>query len=597
MKDFFKFTLASCLGLLLAAAVMFIILILSIGLVVNTASNGMNSAEATIQDNSVLVLDLNRTIPELTNNAAPTSAFDFENSELPSVHDIKYMIEEAKEDHDIKAIFIKTDGAALGLSNAEIIRKALLDFKTSDKPIYSQSNVITQKSYYIASVADRIFISPTGIMDFRGFSAQLMFFKKGLDKIGIEPQIYYAGKFKSATEPFRRSEMSPENREQTRVLLDEAWNYMVTEIASARNMTVAQVKAAANDLNTLMPETCLSQGLVTDLGYKNDAFKAMKAELGMDPEDKLYLVNIPQYSQVVGRYKMGDGENNIAIVYAEGEINDGEATPGVITADQYVKTLRQIQLKDNIKAVVLRVNSPGGSVISSDNIWKAVEELQETGKPVVVSMGDYAASGGYYIACGSDKIFAQPMTITGSIGVFSMGFNLGEALEDNLGITFDTVNTGKYSSALTGIYQPSTEENAFRQKMVDQIYSQFLARVSEGREMSVEAVNEIAQGRVWTGQHAKTLGLVDEIGTLEDAVVAAAELAELEDYRAVAYPSVKNQWEQIMEQIQGGNLPFTTSIKDELKNEIKNEAPFLKELMELKTKQEVQARMMHQFNF
>ncbi len=546
MKDFFKFTFASCLGVLLASVVFAIFFSLIVGAAISSTTSGAE-ANKEIKTNSILTLKLNKVMPELTNNTS-NKQFDLDHPDVLGLHDMLDMIEYAKEDDNIKGIFIDGDEISTGFSSSRLIRDAIIDFKSSGKPVVSQANNYGQLPYYVSSTADHVYLSPTGFMDFRGFGAVSPFFKGSLDKLGVKMNVFYAGDFKSASEPFRRKEMSEANRVQTRAFLDESYDLYLRDIAEHKDVTVADLRAAANTLKTWNPKFAEKQKLIDKLGYRSDALDKLKELIGLEDDDKMSLVDPADYYNSYSKTRTGNSKQRVAVVYAEGEIRDGQDEPGLITGDKYVGVLRKLRKDDKVKAVVLRVNSPGGSVISSDDIWHEIERIQEAGKPVVVSMGDLAASGGYYISCGSDKIFSQPNTITGSIGVFMMMPNTRGLLENKLGMTFDTVATGRYSTRLNGIYEPNAEESEALQAAVDNYYQIFLERVAEGRNMTIDEVHKIAQGRIWTGQHAQEIGLVDELGGLEDAIAEAASLAELDDYRVYDYPKIKNPWEQLLEE-------------------------------------------------
>jgi protease-4 len=562
MKDFLKFTFASCLGVLLATVVFGIFFSLIIGAVISSSSSGAET-KTNIKSNSILALQLNKVMPELTNNTEDKT-FDFEHPDVLGLHDILDMIEHAKDDENIKGIYIDGDQIVTGLSSSTLIRDALTNFKASGKPVVAHANNYGQMPYYLASTADEVFLSPTGNLDFRGFGAINPFIKGSLDKLGINMQVFYAGDYKSATEIFRRTDMSDANREQTRAFLNDFYGQFLVDIAENRELTVSSLKAAANDLSTSQPEIAKNLGLIDELGYRIDALDYLKQQIGLESEDKMYLVDPEDYYLSYTEERKGSSKQRIAVVYAEGEIRDGEDQPGLITGDKYVSLLRKLRKDEKVKAVVLRVNSPGGSVISSDDIWHEVERIQEAGKPVIVSMGDLAASGGYYISCGSDKIFSQPNTITGSIGVFMIMANTRELMEDKLGMSFDTVSTGKHSTRMNSIYAPNEEESAALQASVDRYYQTFLQRVAEGRKMSIEEVHEVAQGRIWTGTKAKELGLVDEIGDVNDAIAEAAKMAELDDYRIYEYPTVKNQWQQLLEQFSNTDKSAKALLDDKI---------------------------------
>ncbi len=563
MKDFLKFTFASCLGVLLATLVFGIFFSLIVGALISSSASGAESNK-NIRSNSVLALNLNKVMPELTNNTS-NKEFDLDHPDILGLHDVLDMIEHAKDDENIKGIYIDGDEIITGISSGRLLRNAILDFKDSGKPIVSHANNYGQVPYYMASTADQVYLSPTGFMDFRGFGAVNPFFKGTLDKLGIAMHVFYAGDYKSASEPFRRTDMSDANREQTREFLNSVYSLFLEDIAEHRDVNVATLTEAANNLSTWNPQAVKNKGLVDELGYRSDALDKLKEMIEIEEDDKMYLVDPADYYLSYTESRTGNSSERIAVVFAEGEIRDGQDQEGLITGDKYVGILRKLRKDDKVKAVVLRVNSPGGSVISSDDIWHEVERIQDAGKPVVVSMGDLAASGGYYISCGSDKIYSQPGTITGSIGVFMMIANTRNFMEDKLGISFDTVGTAKYSTRINSIYAPNSEEGSALQGAVDNYYQVFLNRVAEGRNMSVEDVHKIAQGRIWTGQKALELGLVDEIGGLPDAIAEAASMAEIEDYRIYEYPQLKNQWEQLLESFTQPDKAVKSGIDEKLK--------------------------------
>ena len=520
-----------------------------IGIFVSSSSQSAKKTE--IKDNSILMLSMSQPTPELTNNTSQRG-FDLENPDVAGLHDLIDMIERAADDENVKGIYINSNDHRVSLSSTRLLRQALMEFKeNSGKPVMAHANSFNQLSYLLASACDSIFLSPTGAMDFRGFGSIQPFVTGTLGKLGIKMEVFYAGEYKSATEMFRRTSMSEENKEQVRAFVDEAYANYLNDISEARGISVRQLRALANDLNTLQAVNSHRAGMVDVLGYRMDAMDAMKYRIGLGEDDKMYLLDMNDYFTSRSKTKTGDRDNRIAVVYAEGEITNGEDQPGVVTADKYVHTLRKLRKDDKVKAVVLRVNSPGGSVIASDDIWAEIERIQEAGKPVITSMGDVAASGGYYIACGTDKIVSQPNTITGSIGVFTMMTNTRELMEDKIGMNFDTVSTGKYSTRLNSLFDLNDEERNTIQKIVDDYYELFLNRVGEGRGMSRDEVHEVARGRIWTGSQAKANGLVDELGDLDDAIDMAASMAEIEDYRIYNYPRVMNQWEQLIADLTG----------------------------------------------
>lgn len=518
---------------------------LIIGAFIGSASSGMQ-AETQIKEGSVLKLTLPNGLPEQTNNTnAPQ--FDFNHPDVIGLQDLVSLIESAAHDDRIKGMYIDGNMVNTNLSSARLIASAIDSFKTSGKPVVAHANHYSQLAYYLCSAADHIMLSSTGVLQFTGFGAIRTFVKETLDKIGIEMQIFYAGNFKSATEPFRRTDMSEESRQQTREYIDATYHLFLSDIASRRSTTVAHLKEVSNNLEHIIPQITLKEGLVDELGYSNDAYSYLKDQVGMSVDEKLNVVSIQDYFTANKPASTGDRDTRIAVVFAEGEIRDGRNENGFISGDRYTNILKKLKQDDKVKAIVLRVNSPGGSVISSDQIWQEIEDIQAKGKPVIVSMGDVAASGGYYISCGSDKIFCEPSTLTGSIGVFMMYPVTRSLMEDKLLIHYDTVSTSKYSTRLNSLYKPDAEESKTMQYIVDNYYDTFLSRVSEGRQMSKEAVHEIAQGRIWTGPKAIELGLADEIGTLDDAIDEAARMADVTNYRIYQYPEIKNQWEQLLQ--------------------------------------------------
>ena len=372
------------------------------------------------------------------------------------------------------------------------------------------------------------------------------FFKNMLDKIGVNMQVTYAGNYKSATEPFRLTEMSPENREQVREFVESLYDSYLSGIGESRKLTVTELKDIANGWKIRNPEDAVKMGLVDVAGYKDQLMAEMRKKMGLEDDDKIPFLDLADY-YMSEEMDPGYSADQIAVVYAEGSIQGGEGQPGLITDEQYVKWLEKIRKDDDIKAVVLRVNSPGGSALASENIWRELKLIKEAGKPIVVSMGDFAASGGYYISCMADSIYAEPTTLTGSIGVFSMMPNAEELFEEKLGITFDTVKTGQYSTSLTPFYAWTDPEHQIMQADVNEIYETFLQRVAEGRGMTRDQVHEIAQGRVWTGEKALQLGLVDGLGGMEQALTTAASLAGIDDYWTKEYPVVKDPIKQFME--------------------------------------------------
>ncbi|MBK6619872.1 MAG: signal peptide peptidase SppA [Saprospirales bacterium] len=540
MGQFFKFMFASCLGVILAGVVLSLV---SIGIMVQIA--GQANKPKGVKPNTVLHLSLEQPVPEQTNNLE-MNPFDFKNQYILGLSDMVQAIKYAKTDDRVQGIYLDMKQISLGSATAGALRQALLDFKTSGKFIYAYSDYYQQGTYYIASAADQIYLNPIGDLDFRGFAMIQPFFKNMLDKIGVNMQVTYAGNYKSATEPFRLTEMSPENREQVREFVESLYDSYLSGIGESRKLTVTELKDIANGWKIRNPEDAVKLGLVDVAGYKDQLMAEMRKKMGLEDDDKIPFLDLADY-YMSEEMDQGYSADQIAVVYAEGSIQGGEGQPGLITDEQYVKWLEKIRKDDDIKAVVLRVNSPGGSALASENIWRELKLIKEAGKPIVVSMGDFAASGGYYISCMADSIYAEPTTLTGSIGVFSMMPNVEELFEEKLGITFDTVKTGQYSTSLTPFYAWTDPEHQIMQADVNEIYETFLQRVAEGRGMTRDQVHEIAQGRVWTGEKALQLGLVDGLGGMEQALTTAASLAGIDDYWTKEYPVVKDPIKQFME--------------------------------------------------
>ncbi len=587
MQQFFKFLFASCLGTLLAIFAMTFIF----GGI--ASSLGKRAEKVNVKANSVLKLTLSDPIPEKTNNMAPTGTFDFSsfNDSPLGLTDMLKTIEAAKDDDNIKGIYMELAQPSGGMATMSVLRDALEDFKTSGKFIVAFGNYYTQGGYYMASVADKVYLNPVGALGMQGFAAQVPFFKNMLDEWGIKAQVYYAGKFKSATEPFRRTNMSEENRLQVSQYLNEGYDIFLADMAESRGKSISELKQIINDYSIKKAEDAVTYGLVDELKYKDQVLDELRDRLGLDEDDKIEGISIKKYHKVAKKKTDFSIKDKIAVVYAEGSIVDGEGETGNIGGDRYAKIIRKIREDDKVKAIVLRVNSGGGSALASEVILRELQQAKEDGKNVVISMGDVAASGGYYIACEGDKIFAEPNTITGSIGVFGMLPGLNKFMKDEIGITFDTVKTGQYATLGSPFFDVSSAEGRIIQQTVDDIYVTFKERVAKGRDMTVDDVDEIAQGRVWTGQKAATIGLVDELGGLNDAIASAAELADLESYRVKEYPQTKEPIQQLVDDLMGKDnaKAYTQArIKSELGDEFYQYYKYAKEIKNMKG---VQARM------
>jgi len=537
MKQFFKFVFATIVGLVLTSILFFFIIV---GIIAAATSSDKNDK---VEPNSILHIAIKYTIPERTPNnpLAGLGILGLSDEKPVGLKDILACIKKAKTDDNIKGIFIDESEMSAGEATVEEIRNALIDFKTSGKFIIAYSEIYTQSFYYLASVADKVYINPKGIIEFGGFNSQITFYKGALDKLGIEAQVIKVGTYKSAVEPYVLTKMSDANRAQVTSYLNSLYDHFLAGISASRKVNKDTLYNYANQLRIQEPEDALKYKLVDGLKYKDEILNELKQRTGISSTANIKSVELADYTGTETKSDLdedGPSGSRIAVVYASGEINSGEGNDNTIGSETVSKAIRKARLDKKVKAVVLRVNSPGGSSLASDVIWREVA-LTKKVKPVVVSMGDLAASGGYYIACAADSIIAQPNTITGSIGIFAILPNLHKLFNDKLGITFDGVKTGKYAD-LGDISRPLTpEEKAILQKQVNHGYDDFTKAVASGRHKKQEYINSIGQGRVWTGAQAVKIGLVDKLGNMDDAIKTAAKMAGLKDYKLVNYPEQK----------------------------------------------------------
>jgi len=538
MRSFLKIFLASFLALLVFVGVTVFFLL---GFLGGLASKPV----AEIGSNAVLVLDLSQTYSEKI-TTDPLAGFSESRYDVPGLYDVVRMIHYAKTDTAIRGIYIKASANANGLGATEEIRNALREFKRSGKFIYAYGDVIPMRAYYPASVADQIYCNPKGGVEWKGLTSVMGFIKGGLDKLEIEPEIFYAGKFKSATEPLRAEKMSDANRLQLTVILDEIFNHMLAQTAVSRVQDSAVLRRCVDEQLIQTAGDALHFRLVDGLKYNDQLLDEIKEKVKASAITSINFVALGKYYESVrNKFLPSDGNDRIALIYAEGDIVDGKNSQKVIGQDAYRYMIRKARLDKDVKAIVLRINSGGGSGLVSENLWRELT-LARADKPVVVSFGDIAASGGYYVSCNADSIFADPMTITGSIGVFTMLFNTQSFFKNKLGVTFDAVHTAKQSDAIS-LYQPLTEmQRKFMQSGVDSFYQDFLSRVAEGRHKSRAYIDSIGQGRIWSGEQAQQLGLVDRIGGIQDAVDCAARLAKTKSYRLREYPEPESFFELLL---------------------------------------------------
>jgi len=537
MKSFFSSFLAALLAL-------FVFSIGGLMLLIGIAAAFSSDVEVTVPTNAVLVIDLNDNFTEKEVSDPFTELMNPGTGKIPSLTSVIGLIQHAKKDSNIKGIYIKCQENSNGYASSEELRKALVDFKKSNKFIFAYGETISQKGYWVGNIANQIYTHPQGGLEFSGFSLETVFLKGMLDKLDVQMQVFYAGKFKSATEPFRYTKMSDANKQQTGIWLNGLYDHFISSVASARQIAPEKLKAMANEAKIQSAQDALSNGLVDGLIYDDQLKKMIAKKLKGVKENDIPFVSIKEYAKSVPL--RGTGAGKIAVVYADGDIVMGKGVKGSIASDDFRMLLQKIRADESIDALVLRVNSPGGSALASDIIWRELELIK--GKiPVVVSMGDVAASGGYYIACGADSIYADANTITGSIGVFTVIPNISGFMNNKLGISFDGVKTAPYADAPTVTRPLNSMEQKMLQSGVDSIYNTFKSRVAKGRKKSMDYVDSIAQGRVWLGSDAINVGLVDRIGTLNDALASAAKMAKLKGYSIKQYPESKSFLEDLIE--------------------------------------------------
>ena len=560
MKNFFGSFFGSSVGVVVAGILCTII---CVGMLISGLKSSFkmdDDGKFKVKPNSILVLKFDKLIKERSkDNPLSELGLPFGPEGGMGLDGIMKSIKKAETDTAIKGIYLDLNSdVAASSATLEEVRNALLNFKTSKKFIYAYSEMYSQKSYYLATVSDKIFLHPEGEMSFKGLSAQIMYYKNALEKLNVEMQVFRHGKFKSAVEPFLLDKMSPANRLQMETLLNSIWKHMLTGISKQRGVSVEELQAMADELKINFPSDAQSFKLVDELKYKDEVTEFLKSKLGLKEKEKINFVSLANYSK--SKHKMFEdmdededsekaisSKKKIAVIYAVGSIESGVGDDETIGSETIAKAIKDARSDSSVKAIVLRVNSPGGSALASDVIWREVVLAKKT-KPVVVSMGDVAASGGYYISCAADRIFAQPNTITGSIGVFGLMPNAKKLFNDKLGIVIDTANTAKHSDMGTP-YRPCTPFEAdYVQKSVEKVYDTFTKRVAEGRGMKQADVDSIGQGRVWSGVDALSIKLIDELGGINDAMKYTATKANLKEgeYEVVAYPKQKDALKELL---------------------------------------------------
>ena len=535
MPSFLKTFFAALLALVVFSLIVFFV-------IVGTLKGFAEKDKPEITGKSVLTIDLGKHFPEHEVNSRLGPLGE---EMMPALFDVVRLIREAKSDNNISGIYLSIEGNANGYASSNEIRTALLDFKSAKKFVIAFGNSVSQQAYFVATAADKIYVNPTGTLDWTGFNVELPFLKGTLEKLDVQPQIFYAGKFKSATEIFRTDKMTPENRLQTTEWLGDLYTFFLQQAAVARKLDTATLYRLAADAKIQTPQDALAAHLIDGAKYDDEIKDEIKKDLAIGRTDKLNLVSIATYSDAVDVGRAG--KNKIAVIYAEGDIVDGKGSNDQIGGETYRALIRKARLDENVKAIVLRVNSGGGSALASDVIWREIQVArQQDKKPVIVSMGDVAASGGYYISCGADSVFAHPNTITGSIGVFSVIPNMEGFFKNKLGVTFDGVSTAPHAGAVN-VYRPIDEKDKIiLQTSVERIYAQFKSRVAAGRKKDTSYIETIAQGRVWSGEDALRIGLVDRLGNLQDAIDCAARMAKLTDYGVREYPETESWLQNLL---------------------------------------------------
>ena len=582
MKQFLKFTLASILGVIIAGILLFFI---TVGII--SAMVSVSDEPAQISGNSVLLLKFDHDIVDRARKN-PFGDLDFgifQGNKTVGLNDILDCIRKAKTDDNIKGIYLNPMDIQAGMASVEEIRSALKDFKTSGKFIYAYGEYLSQKAYYLVTVADTLALNPQGSIDFRGLGGECTFYKNALEKLGVEIQIVRHGKFKSAVEPFLLDKMSPENRLQTETYLKSIWNEMLTDISASRKMGFDELNDIADMVATFRKADFAKQkNLVDRLKYKDQVIDDLKKLTGTSEKDDVRAVDIYKYIKVPEQHaQKGLARKKIAVIYASGSIDASISDDG-IQSEEFSRTIREARRDSSIKAIVLRINSPGGSSYGSEVIWREVKLAAAT-KPVIASMGDVAASGGYYIAAAANTIMADRTTITGSIGIFGMIPNIQKLMSDKLGITTDVVMTNEHSDMISMIRPMSAFERDLMQQTVEEGYNTFISRVADGRKMEKSAVDAIGQGRVWAAPNAKEIKLIDEFGGLNDAIALAKKMAKLDNFRIVNLPKLKDPLAELLKE-------FSSSAKAGfMKDELGESYKYYDQLRGLISQKGILARM------
>jgi len=586
MGQFIKFVFATIVGL-------FLFLVIIISIFVGVLSSSSSEKEDKLSDNSVLKLNIDKQIIERESD----DIFSKFRGSLTSsdegglgLLELRQSIKKAATDSKIKGIFLELNDIHNGFASTEELRNSLIEFKKSGKFIVAYAESYSEISFYLASVADRIFLPSSGDLEFNGINVEMMYFKGTLEKLGIEPEVFKVGQYKSAVEPFTNDKMSDANRTQIKSFIGSLYGYYLANVALARKLNADSLKSISDNMLIRSADDALKYKLVTDVGYFDEAVAAIKEKLHIAKTEKFPLVSYAAYRKDLNLEEKDEEEDKsskIAVIFASGDIHQGKGDENTIGSESVAEELRKARLDDKVKAIVLRINSPGGSALASDIIWREVV-LAKNAKPIIASMSDVAASGGYYIAMGCDAIVADPTTITGSIGVFGLLFNSDKFLKDKLGITTDRQATGKFSGIQTFTRELTQEEKDIIQKEVERIYSDFTSKAAKGRKMSVDSLHAIAQGRVWSALEAKQIGLVDELGGLEYAIKLAAKKASITTYHTDYLPEQKNLFFK----------EFLSELGEEegVNSELSKLYPYLKSIKNIQKLEGIQARMPYELS-
>jgi protease-4 len=582
MKNFLKYTLATITGIIITSILFFVVMLASFSALVSSGNKPVS-----ISKNSILVLKAGVPTPD-RGDQDPLSGIDFVNltiSPIPGLNEILHNIEKATQDTKIKGILVENGLLPTGWATSEEIRNALLKFRESGKFVISYSDyILTQQCYYLSTAAEKIYINPGAMVEFKGLSSEVMFYKKALEKIGVEVQVTRHGKFKGAVEPFILDKLSNENRAQIKDYAGSLWNQIINDISVSRNIPAEQLNKLADNLDGNLASRALETKMVDGLMYRDQLIDTLKIMSGIGKDKDLNLVSMTKYSKVPEIKMSYSQRNKIAVVYASGTIVMGRGKDNNIGGNYYADVIRKVRQDTSVKAIVLRVDSPGGSATASNIIWRELD-LAAKVKPVVISMGNYAASGGYFISAPGSKIYADPMTISGSIGVFGLIPDVSKLMDQKLGLTTEIINTNKNSDFPSILRPMNPYEKELMQMSIENIYNDFVSKVASGRKMKSEAVDSIGQGRVWSGTSAQKIGLVDEIGGLNDAIHGAAKLAGIELYAVREFPVLEDPYMRFISQL-GGDIRMSI-----LKNELGESVKLFNIVKEIREMSGIQARL------